>query len=718
MLPNLVIDLRCLQDPNYAERGIGNHARCIVATAPARFIGIFDPALPPLPPDVAELAAVLSPHAYLPGLTPGSVFLNPSPMTPGQNFVARLLLDKNIFKAACVHDFIPYDDQPRYLTHPVNRLDYFGAMAWLRRYDLLLANSAPTAARARELFGDVPMAVTGVALPPWAAALTPGAPKHILMVGGDDTRKNPEILAYAHAGSKTLKSIPLVISGSCTPATAARLRGITNLTLPSRVSDQQLRELYQNALCVVAPSWAEGFSLPLIEASAAGVPVIASDIAAHRALLPDPAHRFSPDDSAGLARMLEAIAASPKHPAAIITAQAGIWQNFTREAVAARIWSALAPKKPAVMRREKPRIAMLTPLPPQKSGISDYSAAMAAALARHARVTLLSGDAVSPLTYCNRNYHRVVSVTGNSHLHSAIYECAVRYGSAVLCHDSRLLGLVGVKGQEHAARIASRELRRTVTEHEIALWSADETLREASFLGELAAAARPLIFHAPQSVALVKNRFGVDAKFLPFAIQRQFSPKILALSKTAARQALGLPEDEILIFSFGFLTTNKAIPIALRAFAALRETARCRLIFVGEVQNSLDLFQKTAEELGIVKFVTLGTGFHAEAIYQHYFAAADAALQLREGGPGNISGALQDCIAAGLPTVANRDLADNIFAPSYVRRVSDALDAAEIATSLAETLSAPVAVTDEQRAYCETHSMARYAMKFLQALGL
>jgi hypothetical protein len=42
----LIIDMRCLQNPDYTERGIGNHARCLVTHAPAPFTGIVDPHLP------------------------------------------------------------------------------------------------------------------------------------------------------------------------------------------------------------------------------------------------------------------------------------------------------------------------------------------------------------------------------------------------------------------------------------------------------------------------------------------------------------------------------------------------------------------------------------------------------------------------------------------------------------------------------------------------
>lgn len=49
-----------------------------------------------------------------------------------------------------------------------------------------------------------------------------------------------------------------------------------------RLPDAGLRDLLSNARAVLLPSFAEGFDMPVAEALAAGVPVLASDIPAHR----------------------------------------------------------------------------------------------------------------------------------------------------------------------------------------------------------------------------------------------------------------------------------------------------------------------------------------------------------------------------------------------------------------------------------------------------
>ncbi|MDE8344760.1 MAG: glycosyltransferase [Acidocella sp.] len=722
MSPNhplaIIIDMRCLQDRNYTERGIGNHARNIIAHVEAPFTGIIDPALPSLPAAWAARAASLSPHGYIPDAPPGTVFLNPSPMSPDQNFIARILTQPNILKAALVYDFIPLDHPADYLTHPVTRLDYYAALAWARRYDILFPISQDTDARLRALYSPRRTHITGVALPSWIAGIAPAMPRHILMIGGEDARKNPETLLRAIAASDILKSVKCIITGAQSAPRRAQLRAIADVELPGRLDEAAMRSAYEGALCVVVPSRAEGFSLPVIEAMAAQAPAIVSDIPAHRALIPDPAHRFAPDDIPALTAILERLVTQPETCREIAAAQGAMLDNFTPKAVAAKIWTRLVPATPGILRRVKPRIALLSPLPPARSGVADYSAACAAALGAQAVVSLFSGDTVSAFPFLAGRYDRVITAIGNSPLHQRIYDLTLRHGAAVICHDARLLGLVSARGLGHAAAQGTAELGRVVREDEISAWAADERMREACFLGPLASAARPLIFHSRASVAQVKTRFGVTARHLPFAVYHPFPGAITQAMRAEARQALGLPPNIPHIASFGFIGGQKGIGHLLRALALLRKDFRCRLLLIGAATDETAPLRALADEFGVTDDVIWGTGFMPEAKYRQYLLAANAGVQLREGGPGNISGALQDCIAAGLPGIANQDLAENLEAPAFITRVSDRLDAGEIAGALQKILDIGHDTEPARAQYHVTHGMAAYARGLMACVGL
>jgi glycosyltransferase involved in cell wall biosynthesis len=135
-------------------------------------------------------------------------------------------------------------------------------------------------------------------------------PRHyILQVGARRPHKNVSALV------KVLPHLPesyhLVLVGNVddrfadpAPQLADRL-GVTDriLHLP-RVSEAELHSLYAGAAVFTYPSLIEGLGLPLLEAMAAGVPVVASDIPVFREVAGDAAVLVDPADSAGWAKAI------------------------------------------------------------------------------------------------------------------------------------------------------------------------------------------------------------------------------------------------------------------------------------------------------------------------------------------------------------------------------------------------------------------------------
>ncbi len=107
----------------------------------------------------------------------------------------------------------------------------------------------------------------------------------ILTVGAHRPHKNHQTLVRTMAALP--ESVSLVIVGHPDPTFPARLpRLISALGLDSRVilipdvADDWLPGVYRAASVFAFPSLAEGYGLPVLEAMAAGLPVVASDIPA------------------------------------------------------------------------------------------------------------------------------------------------------------------------------------------------------------------------------------------------------------------------------------------------------------------------------------------------------------------------------------------------------------------------------------------------------
>ncbi|MDA8200604.1 MAG: glycosyltransferase family 1 protein [Thermaerobacter sp.] len=108
----------------------------------------------------------------------------------------------------------------------------------------------------------------------------------LLYAGGYQAHKNLSLLmAATEAARRTTPGLRLLLVGA---DAVAQADSAVATPLP-RVSRARLRALYALATLVLCPSRYEGFGLPAAQGLAAGTPVLASDIPAHREVLGDAA---------------------------------------------------------------------------------------------------------------------------------------------------------------------------------------------------------------------------------------------------------------------------------------------------------------------------------------------------------------------------------------------------------------------------------------------
>ena len=142
-----------------------------------------------------------------------------------------------------------------------------------------------------------------------------------LFVGGIEPRKNLERLVRAFAQLRGLDEISLVIAGGAVrwdPRAVEQLESAI-AALPGRVRARVIRTGYVSQADKVAlmtaatlmtyPSRYEGFGFPVLEAFAAGLPVLTSNVSSLPEVAGDAAELVDPDDTeaiaAGLTRMLQ-----------------------------------------------------------------------------------------------------------------------------------------------------------------------------------------------------------------------------------------------------------------------------------------------------------------------------------------------------------------------------------------------------------------------------
>jgi len=157
---------------------------------------------------------------------------------------------------------------------------------------------APTQATRRDIQRFYGITLADEAIVPWGVGLQffdvgtrvgrrpAGLPdRYVLHVGARRPHKNQKILVAAFAELRdSYPGLGLVLAGQHDPRVpdeAGEL--ITELGLSDHVwqytqaGDDTLLDLYANAAVFAFPSLVEGFGLPVLEAMAAGLPVVASD---------------------------------------------------------------------------------------------------------------------------------------------------------------------------------------------------------------------------------------------------------------------------------------------------------------------------------------------------------------------------------------------------------------------------------------------------------
>lgn len=670
---------------------------------------------------------------------------------------------------ATLYDLIPLIRREQYLDGPWTgtpiRVWYLRQVEQLRRMAGLLAISESSRTEAIDHLGLQPERVFNIRAGV-ADAFRPvslqgvarrslferyGLPEgFVLFLGAGDLRKNEAglIEAFGLLPPAIRAMHKLVIVGKVDEAglrAKASAAGLvaSDLILVPFIVEADLPAIYSACSLFVFPSLHEGFGLPAVEAMACGAPVIGSDTTSLPEVIGRADALFDPTKPASIARSMHRALTDDDFRRSLAEhgpRQAG---GFTWAESARRAWSALesiaeqvrrTPATRVTQQQQRLSLAITSPLPPQQSGIADYTHHLLPALAQYYDITLVndqpgaidqalrnSFEILTPAAFSARAgaFDRVLHQLGNSEFHRfQIDKVLPQIPGVMVLHDVFLSNILRyLELLEHPESASERFRKTLLLTHGIRGVQAAVNFGDGAAVQLLPCSLRQMqqsigvILHSQHARALIENFYGPAVSAITRVVSTVRELPEMP-SRIEARARLNLPVSAMVVATFGGVAETKLPGQILEGFAASKLARRngAVLAFVGKAEDACaDMLLAKAPAMGAAASLMLTQRVSSET-YHSWLAAADIAIQLRSGSRGETSASAADCLAAGLPTIVNAHGALAELPEDTAIMLEDRFDTAALAVAidrLADTPDLRRSLGETGREYATTRLSAK-----------
>lgn len=311
----------------------------------------------------------------------------------------------------------------------------------------------------------------------------------------------------------------------------------------------------------------------------------------------------------------------------------------------------------------KLNLAFVSPLPPLKSGISDYSVTLLSVLSVYYNIDVIVDDyevkdlsvkenaSIRTVGYFKANhkaYDRVIYHFGNSPFHLYMIELIISFSGVLVLHDFYLGDLFEAAGildekfiyEEcgYKALLDCKNNNQIFTQN----FACNKSILNNS---------QGVIVHSNYSKKLAKDYYEHInlQKWHKIPLLRVPSEEKDILSKAQ----LGFNNDDFIVCSFGLMTQNKMSLELIKAWldSLLAKQANAHLVFVGAQEKSAYIAEinKLVEQYKNIHL----TDWVDSSKYKSYLSIADIAVQLRKNSRGESSASILDCMNYGVATIAN-----------------------------------------------------------------
>lgn len=502
------------------------------------------------------------------------------------------------------------------------------------------------------------------------------------------------IKAYAKLSDELQKTHQLVFAGNISERNMHELRSeakttglhLDDLVFTRCITDDELATLYNISKLFAYPSSSDRcFGLPVLEAMSCGLAVTAPNTSVMLEITGRNDILFEPENDEIIAEIFTRVLTDDEFRSELEQHNLEHAGRISQTEIAAQVLSSFEKIHIESQKRiaetsspaDRPNLAFVSPLPPERSGISDYSAELIPELSQHYNIDIVvSQDAVQD-SWHNANckirsvdwfrshancYERVLYHFGNSPFHLHMFGLLEEIPGIVVLHDFFLANIVAhMDTTNYSPNIFTKELYRGHG------YNAVQELHQSNELSDVVWKypcnysvldnALGIVVHSEYPKRLAKHWYPLS-KPDNWAVVPLLRTPAVATDRIKARHTLKLNENDFVICSFGVLGPIKLNHRLLEAWLAsdLSKDKNCVLIFVGD--NNMGTYEhellssikksKKSEQIRITEWVDSET-FH------NYLAATDICVQLRAKTRGETSAAILDCMNYALPTIVNAD---------------------------------------------------------------
>ena len=301
------------------------------------------------------------------------------------------------------------------------------------------------------------------------------------------------------------------------------------------------------------------------------------------------------------------------------------------------------------------KIALVSPLPPARTGVADYASALKKELSKRAQVTAFGSPGISQLEAFDACLYQI----GNNQLHADAYEAALRVPGVVVLHDAVLhhflLGRLSRQDYVEEFVYNYGEWMRHLGEglwRDRVLSAADHRFFEYPMIRRLVERSRAIVVHNPKAKRMVGEATadaGVDPPIfeIPHFALAPAAPNESELAAT--RERLNIPAEAVVIATFGYIRPSKRLRSVVHAARSLTTLGRpYRLLLVGDFVSPE--YEATVAAL-LDSTPSTRLPFVHEDEFWRLVEITDICVNLRYPSAGETSGIAAKLTAAGKPVI-------------------------------------------------------------------